>query len=179
MIPISQSAVNPRARGFAASFGTGRSDYGTVKATAGVGFLNLPARVWARIQLLFFALVVTKYALVPPLKRAVALSANAAAAQDNGRLFYTRIQLAANTSAGHNGFRSLAVIGADNSIKNKIDQNQAKLTSLAVSELRDTTVSDLDKPGALDAKRAQLREDFNRALGGPVVQDVYIAEYPQ
>ena len=40
-----------------------------MKATAGVGFLNLPARAWARIQILFFALVLAKGLLMLMLRK--------------------------------------------------------------------------------------------------------------
>jgi len=130
------------------------------------------------------ALVVTKYALIPPMKRAVvaqsaAWSAKTAAEEGTGALFYARISLNTFGSDGaHAGLRGLALLGADSAFKGKIDHNRAKLTALAAAELKDTTVSDLDMPGVLAAKRAQLLADFNRALGESVIQDVYIAEYP-
>ncbi len=125
------------------------------------------------------ALATTKYVLLPTMKQVYAQEA--AASQGAAPLFLEKIPLNASGARGtHSGFRSLALVGADSGFKGKVDQNKARLMDLAASDLRGKTISDLeDKPGALDAMRAQLLADFNRALGGPVVKDVYIAVWPQ
>jgi hypothetical protein len=130
------------------------------------------------------ALVVTKYTLIPPMKRAAAQSelwaARAAAGQGTDALCFVKIPLTASGGKNaHSGFKSLALITADPAFKDIIEQSKAKLTTLAASEFKDTTVSDLDKPGALEAKRAQLVTDFNRALGDSLIQEIYIAEWPR
>ncbi len=122
------------------------------------------------------ALVTTKYALVPSMKR---VFAQEAVATQGNPVFLVKIPLNASGAMGaHSGFRSLGLVGADSTLKDKVDQNKAKLMNLAASDLSGKKVSDLDKPGELDAVRARLRADFNRALGGPVVQEVFIAVYP-
>jgi hypothetical protein len=52
------------------------------------------------------------------------------------------------------------------------------LANLAARDLRGKTMSDLDKPGELDALRAGLLADFNHALGKPVVKELYISVWP-
>jgi len=123
------------------------------------------------------ALVTTKYVLLPTMQQAFAQEA--AAGQSTAPLFLAKLPLNVSGAKGaHSGFKSLALVGADSSIKEKVDQNRARLMALAACDLRGKTISDLDKPGALDAMRAQLLADFNRALGGPVVKEIYIAVWP-
>ena len=38
------------------------------------------------------------------------------------------------------------------------------------------TIADLEKPGARNIIRSELLTVFNNALGGPVIQDIYITE---
>jgi flagellar basal body-associated protein FliL len=168
---------------------TGTSSNGgaeTAQAPAGTdsrapilqGFIAwLPALViLAGMPLL--ALATTKYVLLPAMKQVFAQEA--AAGLDTAPLFLAKIPLNPSGAKGaHSGFRSLALVGADSGFKEKVDQNKARLMDLAASDLRGKTISDLDKPGALDAMRAQLRADFNRALGGPMVKEIYIAVWPQ
>jgi hypothetical protein len=124
------------------------------------------------------ALATTKYVLLPTMKQVFAQEA--AAGQGAAPLFLVKIPLNASGANGaHSGFRSLALVGADSGFKGKVDQNKARLMALAASDLRGKTISDLDKPGELDAMRAQLLADFNRALGGPVVKELYIAVWPE
>jgi hypothetical protein len=129
------------------------------------------------------ALVVTKFALIPPMKRAAAQSAawsaEASGIQGTTAPFIAKIPLNTSGNKGaHTGFRSLMLVGADSDFNGIIDANMDKLAALAAGEFKDTTVSDLDKPEALNAKRAQLLADFNRALSRSVVEDVYISEWP-
>jgi flagellar basal body-associated protein FliL len=142
------------------------------------GFLAcLPALV-ILIGMPLLALATTKYVLLPTMKQVYAQEA--AAGQDAAPSFLVTIPLNASGAKGaHSGFRSLALVGADSGFKEKADRNKARLMDLAARDLRGKTISDLDKPGALDAMRAQLRVDFNHALGGPVVKEIYIAVWPQ
>jgi hypothetical protein len=138
----------------------------------------LPALV-ILVGMPLLALATTKYVLLPTMKQVYAQEA--AAGQGAAPLFLAKIPLnASGARDAHSGFRSLALVGADSGFKEKVDHNKARLTALAASDLRGKTVSDLeDKPGALGVVRAQLLADFNRALGGPVVKEVYIAVWPQ
>jgi flagellar basal body-associated protein FliL len=142
------------------------------------GFIAwLPALV-ILVGMPLLALATTKYVLLPTMKQVYAQEA--AAGQTAAPLFLARIPLNASGATGaHSGFRSLALVGADSGFKEKVDQNKARLMDLAASDLRGKTISDLDKPGVLDAMCAQLLADFNHALGGPVVKEIYIAVWPQ
>jgi len=122
------------------------------------------------------ALGTTKYVLLPAMKQVFAQGAawngESAAGRGAASLFLAKIPL--NVS----GFRSLALAGTDSGFKDKIDQNKARLMDLAAGDLRGKTIPDLDKPGELDALRARLLSDLNRALGGPVVKEIYITVWP-
>ncbi len=141
------------------------------------GFLAwLPALV-VLIGMPLLALATTKYVLLPTMKQIYAQEA--AMDQGSAPCFLARIPLTASGAKGaHSGFRSLALVGADSGFKGKVAQNKARLMDLAASDLKGKTMSDLDKPGELDALRAQLLADINHALGGPVVKEIYIAVWP-
>ena len=47
---------------------------------------------------------------------------------------------------------------------------------LATGTLSGKTISDLEKPGARNEIRTELQTVFNTALGGPLVQEIYITE---
>jgi flagellar FliL protein len=51
-----------------------------------------------------------------------------------------------------------------------------QLKDLATGTLSSKTISDLEKPGARNVIRAELMTVFNNALGGPLVQEIYITE---
>ena len=142
-----------------------------------VGLLAwLPALV-ILIGMPVLALVTTKYALVPSVRRAFAQEA--AVAQGTESVIMAKIPLNFSCANGaHAGFRSLGLVGGDSAFKSKIEQNKARLTQVAVADLRGKAVSDLDKPGVLEALRAQLLTDLNHSLGGSAVKEVYIAVYP-
>jgi hypothetical protein len=145
------------------------------------GFLAWLPAVVILVGMPLLALAATKYVVLPTVKQVYAQEAlvtgASGAGQDGGTLYMERISLTAK--GAHSGLRSLALIGGDSGFKAKIGQNKAILTTLAASDLRGKTVSDLEKPGVLDATRAQLVADFNQALGGPVVKEIYIAVWPQ
>ena len=137
----------------------------------------LPALV-ILIGMPVLALVTTKYALVPSVKRAFAQEA--AAGRGTDPMILAKIPLSLSGAKNvHAGFRSLGLVGSDSAFKSKIEQNKAKLTQVAAADLQGKTVSDLDKPGVLEALRTQLLTDLNHSLGGPAVKEVYIAVYPQ
>ena len=78
------------------------------------------------------ALVTTKYALVPSMKR---VFAQEAVATQGNPVFLVKIPLNASGAMGaHSGFRSLGLVGADSTLKDKVDQNKAKLMNLAASD---------------------------------------------
>jgi flagellar FliL protein len=71
---------------------------------------------------------------------------------------------------------SITLVGNTPDFKDKIDDNKDQLLDLATGTLSSKTISDLEKPGARNVIRAELLTVFNNALGGPVVQEIYITE---
>src|SRR5271170_6585365 len=71
---------------------------------------------------------------------------------------------------------SVALVGNTPDFKSKIDDNKDELMDLATGTLSGKTISDLEKPGARNVIRAELMTVFNNALGGPLVQEIYITE---
>jgi hypothetical protein len=143
----------------------------TISRPLPAGFATWLPAIMVLVCTPLLALFVTKFALIPPMKRAAAQSV-AWTAKATEPSCYVRIPLNAP------GFRSLALVSSESALKGTIERNKAKLQALADGDFKDTSVSDLDKPGALDAKRAQLLADFNHELGDLMIQDVYIAVLP-
>jgi len=71
---------------------------------------------------------------------------------------------------------SVTLVGNTPDFKSKIDDNKDELMDLATGTLSSKTISDLEKPGARNEIRAELMTVFNNALGGPLVQEIYITE---
>jgi flagellar FliL protein len=71
---------------------------------------------------------------------------------------------------------SVTLVGNSPDFTSKINDNMDQLKDLATGTLSSKTISDLEKPGARNVIRAELMTVFNNALGGPVVQEIYITE---
>lgn len=71
---------------------------------------------------------------------------------------------------------SLTVVGNTPDFKEKIANNKDQLMDLANGALMTKTIQDLEKPGARNIIRSELQTVFNNALGGPVIQEIYITE---
>jgi flagellar FliL protein len=71
---------------------------------------------------------------------------------------------------------SVTLVGNTPEFKDKIEENKDQLMDLATGTLSGKTISDLEKPGARNVIRAELMTVFNNALGGPMVQEIYITE---
>jgi flagellar basal body-associated protein FliL len=71
---------------------------------------------------------------------------------------------------------SLTLVGNTPDFKDRITKNQDQLMDLANGALMTKTIADLGKPGARNVIRSELLTIFNNALGGPVIQDIYITE---
>jgi flagellar basal body-associated protein FliL len=71
---------------------------------------------------------------------------------------------------------SVTLVGSSPDFKDKIVKNMDQLMDLANSALMTKTIQDLEKPGSRNQIRSELMTVFNNALGGPVVQDIYITE---
>jgi flagellar FliL protein len=71
---------------------------------------------------------------------------------------------------------SVTLVGNSPEFTTKINDNMDQLKDLATGTLSGKTISDLEKPGARNVIRAELMTVFNNALGGPLVQEIYITE---
>jgi len=135
----------------------------------------LPALV-VLIGMPLLALATTKYVLLPSVKQALArpvsLPIQSAVGQGASTLLVAKIPL------NITGIRGLGLLGADKTFKDTINQNKARLAGLAASDLDGVTASDLYKPEVLNPIRGKILADFNQALGGPIVKEVFIALTP-
>jgi flagellar FliL protein len=71
---------------------------------------------------------------------------------------------------------SVTLVGTDENLQNKIEQNKDQLLDLATGTLSTKSISDLEKPGSRNVIRAELMTVFNNALGGPFIKEIYITE---
>lgn len=159
-----------------------------------------PAGVKAWIPLIIavvampgLAFVTTHFVLLPKFERVVAgvkagpapaatattVASNGASGGDKVKVTVSLSKLLVNV-AGTMGTRylmtSVTLVGNTPDFKDKIDQNKDQLMDLATGTLSSKTISDLEKPGARNVIRAELMTVFNNALGGPVIQEIYITE---
>jgi flagellar basal body-associated protein FliL len=72
---------------------------------------------------------------------------------------------------------SFTLAGSSGDFKTKIEENNDQLRDLASSTLGSKTIADLEKPEARNLIRAELLSQFNSALGGNPVQEIYITEF--
>lgn len=71
---------------------------------------------------------------------------------------------------------SVTLVGNTADFKDKIENNKDQLMDLATGALSSKTIADLEKPGARNVIRSELLTVLNNALGGPVIQEIYITE---
>ena len=71
---------------------------------------------------------------------------------------------------------SMTLVGNTPDFKDRITKNKDQLMDLANGTLMTKTLADLEKPGSRNVIRSELMTVFNNALGGPVIQDIYITE---
>jgi flagellar protein FliL len=71
---------------------------------------------------------------------------------------------------------SVTLVGNTVDFKDKIENNKDQLMDLATGALSSKTIADLEKPGARNVIRSELLTVLNNALGGPVIQEIYITE---
>jgi flagellar basal body-associated protein FliL len=165
------------------------------KAAASGGFkawLPLLATVVAMPVLAF---TTTQFILLPKIKQAMGVTAGAApdAAAPSGKdgdaataglpgkeKYPVKLPKILVNVAGSMMTRyltmSVTLVGNSPDFKDKIVKNMDQLMDLANSALMTKTIQDLEKPGSRNQIRSELMTVFNNALGGPVVQDIYITE---
>jgi flagellar FliL protein len=138
------------------------------------------------------AFATTRFVLVPQMRKALSPSeakpAEAAGTNaesgpgviDGKPKVTVQLQKILVNVAGTMGTRylmtSVTLVGSDESMKTKIEQNKDQLLDLATGTLSTKTISDLEKPGARNVIRAELMTVFNNALGGPIIKEIYITE---
>jgi flagellar FliL protein len=140
------------------------------------------------------AFVTTKFLIIPQVQKSLSGSSAAVSssvgesgkesghesAPGNGKVTTSLSKLLVNVS-GTMGTRylmtSLTLVGKSANFEKKIEENRDQLLDLANSTLSNKTISDLEKPGIRNVIRSELISVFNTALGGPVVQEIYITEF--
>jgi len=155
----------------------------------------LPLAV-AAVAMPALAYATTHFVLLPKLERGLAQSNPAAAqettaesgtaAKSEGKAASNKLKVTVSLNkmlvnvAGTMGTRylmtSVTLVGNTPEFTSKINENRDQLMDLATGTLSVKTISDLEKPGARNVIRAELMTVFNNALGGPVVQEIYITE---
>jgi flagellar FliL protein len=165
-------------------------------AASGGGFKAwLPLAV-AAVAMPALAYATTHFVLLPKLERGLA-QANPAVAQETtaesgtgaksgGKAASDKLKVTVSLNkmlvnvAGTMGTRylmtSVTLVGNTPDFTSKINDNMDQLKDLATGTLSGKTISDLEKPGARNVIRAELMTVFNNALGGPLVQEIYITE---
>jgi flagellar FliL protein len=161
------------------------------------GFKQWLPLVVAVVAMPLLAFATTRFVLLPKLQHALALPAgastsdaaesSASATADSGKsgapgklkVTVPMSKMLVNV-AGTMGTRylmtSVTLVGNKPDFKDKIEENKDQLMDLATGALSSKTISDLEKPGARNVIRAELMTVFNNALGGSVVQEIYITE---
>ena len=71
---------------------------------------------------------------------------------------------------------NMTLVGTAPDFKERIAKSKDQLLDLANGALMTKTIADLEKPGSRNVIRSELLTVFNNALGGPVIQDIYITE---
>jgi flagellar protein FliL len=149
------------------------------------------------ITMPLLAFATTRFVLLPKMVRALG-AANAAAVPDaaaapaaasaatgeSGKPATTKVTVPMNkllvNVAGTMGTRylmtSVTLVGNTADFKDKIEDNKDQLMDLATGALCSKTIADLEKPGARNVIRSELMTVLNNALGGPVIQEIYITE---
>jgi flagellar FliL protein len=142
------------------------------------------------------AFATTRFVLLPKMEKALAQTAATNAPPDSaggdftpstkegGKNGKAKITVPMNKMlvnvAGTMGTRylmtSVTLVGNTGDFKTKIEENKDQLTDLATGALSSKTISDLEKPGARNVIRSELLTVLNNALGGPLIQEIYITE---
>ena len=169
------------------------------EAKAGGGFKAYLPLVIAIVTMPALAYATTVYVLLPKMQRALshndasaatqpAAKEGAASSSEGGKpsvggkvkVMVPLTKLLVNV-AGTMGTRylmtSVTLVSNNPEFKSTVEENKDQLMDLATGALSSKTISDLEKPGARNEIRAELMTVINNALGGPVVQEIYITEF--
>lgn len=156
------------------------------------GFKAWLPLIAAVVAMPLLAFATTRFVLLPKLQHSLGAVASASGSSDasvssgsepgkggKAKVMVPLTKLLVNV-AGTMGTRylmtSVTLVGNTQDFKTKIEDNKDQLMDLATGALSSKTISDLEKPGARNVIRAELMTVFNNALGGSVVQEIYITE---
>src|SRR5580704_14352505 len=145
-------------------------------AFATTRFLILPTMV--------HALNAANSGAAPDTASSSAAASTSTSTSDTGKPTSTKVTVPMNkllvNVAGTMGTRylmtSVTLVGNTPDFKDRIENNKDQLMDLATGALCSKTIADLEKPGARNVIRSELMTVLNNALGGPVIQEIYITE---
>ncbi len=146
------------------------------------GFLSWLPPLAVLIGMPLLALATTKYVLMPSVKQALSKSPTLAQVdtlEEPADLFMAKIPLSTPGSGAYSDFRSVTLVGSDNAMQGEVNKHRPELIAVARETLDGLNVDDLEKPGALDKVRAQLRSKMNKVLTGAAAREVYITVNPR
>jgi flagellar basal body-associated protein FliL len=72
---------------------------------------------------------------------------------------------------------SFTLASSSGDLKAAVEEHMDQLRDLAAGTLASKTISDLEKPEARNLIRAELMSQFNAALGGNLIQEIYLTEF--
>ena len=150
----------------------------------------------AVVTMPLLAFATTRFVLLPHMEKALgakaaaapeeaaASTASSASEPGSGKVVSTKVTVPMNkllvNVAGTMGTRylmtSVTLVGNTADFKDRIENNKDQLMDLATGTLCGKTIADLEKPGARNVIRSELMTVLNNALGGPVIQEIYITE---
>jgi len=165
------------------------------KPASGGGFKTWLPLLATVVAMPFLAYATTQFVLLPKIQQTMSRAAGGGA-EDNAATS-AKAKEGAATAAGKDKITvplpkilvnvagsmmtryltmSVTLVGTTPDFKERILKNQAQLQDLADGALMTKTLADLEKPGERNVIRNELLTLFNNALGGPVIQDIYITE---
>jgi flagellar FliL protein len=165
------------------------------KPASGGGFKTWLPLLATVVAMPALAYATTQFVLLPKIKQAMSRAAGEGAEENAGTP--AKPKEGASTVAGKEkttvplpkilvnvagslGTRyltmSVTLVGTASDFKDRIVKNQAQLQDLATGALMTKTIADMEKPGERNVIRNEFLTIFNNALGGPIIQDIYITE---
>lgn len=191
-------ATREEAKGAGGAEGGDAPEASVAAPKSGGGLKSWLPLIVTIITMPLLAFAITKFVLLPKMIHALGTAASSGAAPeaaaapastsaasgDSGKPATTKVTVPMNkllvNVAGTMGTRylmtSVTLVGNTADFKDKIENNKDQLMDLATGALSSKTIADLEKPGARNVIRSELMTVLNNALGGPVIQEIYITE---
>jgi flagellar protein FliL len=158
-------------------------------AAAGGGLASWLPLIVTIVAMPALAYVMTMYVLLPKVQATIGLGVPAAAkgapashegdkAKDNTTVTMNKILVnVAGTSGTRYLLATIAVSGDAAGFKEAVELRKAQLLDLASGILSSKTIEDLEREGARNRIRNELRTAFASALGDDFVKDIYFTEF--